>query len=102
VIIVAGWLRVAAADRDRYLSAVAGVAVLARQARGCLDFVQAADPLDPERINIFELWDSDADLARFRDADDLEAPEPDVPEPEVPTVLSAEVHRYRISSVEEP
>jgi quinol monooxygenase YgiN len=102
MIIVAGSLRVAAADRDRYLAAVAGVAVQARRAPGCLGFVQAADPLDPERINIYERWESDADLARFRDADDLDAPEPDVPEPEVPAVLGAEVRRYRISSVEDP
>jgi heme-degrading monooxygenase HmoA len=102
VIIVAGTLHVAAADRDRYLSAVAGVAVLARRAPGCLDFVQAADPLDPERVNIFELWESDADLDRFRSQGDPEVPEPDVPEPAVPPVIAAEVRRYRISSVEEP
>jgi quinol monooxygenase YgiN len=102
VIIVAGTLRVAAADRERYLRAVTGVTVAARRAPGCLDFVQAADPLDPERINIFERWETDADLARFRDSDDLESPEPDVPEPEVPPVLSAEVRRYRIAAVEEP
>jgi quinol monooxygenase YgiN len=102
VIIVAGALFLDAADRDRYLAAVARVTVLARRAPGCLDFVQAADPIDPERITIYERWESDADLARFRDADDLEAPEPDVPEPEVPPVLRAEVRRYRIASVEEP
>ena len=102
MIIVAGTLHVAAADRDRYLSAVAGVAVLARRAPGCLDFVQAADPIDPERINIFERWESDADLDRFRSVGDPEVPEPDAPEPAVPPVIAAEVRRYRISSVEEP
>jgi heme-degrading monooxygenase HmoA len=102
VIIVAGTLRVAAGDRDRYLSAVADVAVRARRAPGCLDFVQAADPLDPERINIFERWESDADLDRFRSVGDPEVPEPDVPEPDVPPVVAAEVRRYRIASVEEP
>jgi quinol monooxygenase YgiN len=97
VIIIAGTLRIAAGDRDRYLAAVADVAVLARRAPGCLDFVQAADPLDPERINIFERWESDADLDRFRRSGDPEAPEPDVP-----PVLAAEVRRYRIASVEQP
>jgi quinol monooxygenase YgiN len=97
VIIVAGWLRVAAGDRDRYLAAVADVARLARLAPGCLDFVQAADPLDPERINVFERWESDADLERFRTSGD-----PDAPEPDLPAVLSAEVRRYRISAVEAP
>jgi quinol monooxygenase YgiN len=97
VIIVAGTLRVAAGDRERYLTAVADVAVQARRAPGCLDFVQAADPLDPERINIYERWESDADLDRFRTSGD-----PDAPEPDVPDVLSAEVRKYRIASIEEP
>ena len=97
MIIVAGTLRVAAGDRERYLTAVADVAVQARRAPGCLDFVQAADPLDPERINIYERWESDADLDRFRTSGD-----PDAPEPDVPDVLSAEVRKYRIASVEEP
>jgi quinol monooxygenase YgiN len=97
VIIVAGTLRIAAADRDRYLRAVEGVTVLARQTPGCLDFVQAADPIDPERINIFERWESDADLDRFRSQGD-----PEVPEPEVPPLIEAEVRRYRIASIEDP
>ena len=97
MIIVAGWLRVAPDDRERYLSAVADVAVQARGAAGCLDFVQAADPLDPERINIFERWGSDEDLQRFRTAGD-----PDAPEPDLPDVLSAEVRKYRIAAVEAP
>ena len=97
MIIVAGWLRVASGDRDGYLAAVADVAVLARRAPGCLDFVQAADPLDPERISIFERWESDEDLQRFRTSGD-----PDAPQPDVPDVLAAEVRKYRIASVEAP
>jgi quinol monooxygenase YgiN len=102
VIIIAGWLRVAAGDRDAYLAAVSDVARLARLAPGCLDFVQAADPLDPERITIYERWESDADLDRFRASGGPEQPEPDVAEPAVPPLLDAEVRRYRISSVEDP
>ncbi|MGY1802297.1 putative quinol monooxygenase [Blastococcus sp. SYSU D00922] len=97
MIIVAGWLRVAAPDRDRYLFAVADVARLARAAPGCLDFTQAADPLDAERITVYERWESDEDLLRFRSSGD-----PDAPQPDVPDVLAAEVRKYRIVSVEEP
>jgi hypothetical protein len=79
---------------------MADVARLARLAPGCLDFVQAADPLDPERIT--EPWESDADLDRFRASGGPEQPEPDVAEPVVPSLLDAEVRRYRISSVEDP
>ena len=95
MIIVAGELRVAAADRDRYLSAVAGVTGQARRAPGCLDFLQAPDPLDAERITIYERWESDEALERFRTSGDTEAPEPDLPE-----VMSAAVRKYRIASVE--
>jgi quinol monooxygenase YgiN len=97
MIIVAGTLHLDAQDRDRYLAAVAGVAPLARVAPGCLDFVQAADPIDPERINIFERWESDAYLERFRASG-----EPGEEEPEVPALRAAHVRKYRIAAVEDP
>ena len=97
MIIIAGWIRVAAGDRDAYLGAVADVARMARLAPGCLDFVQAADPLDPERITIYERWESDEDVERFRTSGD-----PDAPQPEAPEVLDAQVRKYRIASVEAP
>ena len=97
MIIVAGNLRVAAGERDRYLAAVAGVTGLARSAPGCLDFVQAADPLDAERINVFERWESDEDLENFRTSGD-----PTAPVPALPRVLGADVRKYRIASVEAP
>ena len=102
MIIIAGWLRVTPGDRDAYLAAVADVTRLSRLAPGCLDFVQAADPLDPERITIYERWESDADLDRFRASGGAQEPESDVPEPDVPALLDAEVRRYRIASVEDP
>jgi quinol monooxygenase YgiN len=92
VIIVAGSLRVAAADRDRYLAAVAGVAVQARRAPGCLDFVQAADPIDADRIVIFERWTSEAELLAFRDQ-----PAPDDAGDDLPPILGADVRRFEIS-----
>ena len=97
MIIVAGTLHLDAADRDPYLVAVADVARQARSAVGCLDFVQAADPIDPERINIFERWESDADLERFRASG-----EPGEEEPAVPPLRAAHVRKYRIAAVEDP
>ena len=97
MIIIAGTLTVAAEDRDRYLAAVADVAPAARRAPGCLDFVQAPDPLDPERINIFERWESDEDVERFRTSGDADGGDVDLP-----PLLAAEVHKYRIAAVEEP
>ncbi|MBB2941013.1 quinol monooxygenase YgiN [Actinoplanes lutulentus] len=94
MIIVAGELRVAPGDRERYLQAVADVARLARAARGCLDFVQAADPLDDGRINVYERWESDADLEAFRNSGG--------PEIDAPTLISGDVQKYRIAAVEAP
>jgi hypothetical protein len=53
--------------------------------------------VDPWRITIYERWESDEDLERFRTSGD-----PDAPQPDLPDVLSAEVRKYRIASVEEP
>jgi quinol monooxygenase YgiN len=94
LIIIAGTLHVDRSDRDRYLAAVVDVARLARRAPGCFDFTQAPDPLDPERINVYERWESDDHLHRFRTAGG--------PELELPPLRSADVHKYRIACVEEP
>ena len=97
MIIVAGWLRVAADEREAYLAAVSHIAPQAREAPGCLDFVQTADPVDPERIVIYERWESDEDLLAYRSSgsdDDAGAGTPDI--------LGADVAKYRISAVEAP
>lgn len=95
MIIIAGHLTVDPADRDRYLELVADVAPQARKAPGCLDFVQAADPIEPGRINIYERWDSDEDLHRFRTSGGP-------PQAEGPEIHAAEVQKYRIAAVESP
>jgi quinol monooxygenase YgiN len=68
VIIVAGHLTVAAADRDRYVADCAAAVAAARAADGCLDFAVSADAVDPERVNVFERWGSREALRRFRGA----------------------------------
>jgi hypothetical protein len=70
------------------------VARLAHLAPGCLDFVQAPDPLDPTRIHVYEQWESDDHLHRFRTAGG--------PALELPPLRAANVRKYRISSIEEP
>lgn len=94
MIIIAGALYLDPDDRDRYLAAVADVAPRARQAPGCLDFVQAPDTIEPDRINIFEMWESDSAVARFRDSGG--------PQPEVPPLRGADVQKYRVALVEAP
>lgn len=94
MIIIAGTLHVEPSERDRYLAGVVDVARLARAAPGCLDFVQAADQLDPTRINVYERWESDDHLYRFRTTGG--------PPPALPPLQGANVRKYRISSDEEP
>jgi quinol monooxygenase YgiN len=94
VLIIAGRLVVPAADREAFLVANADAVRLAREAPGCLDFVQAADPLDTARINVFERWDCEDDLLAFRGSGQ--------PDPESPPIQSADVKRYVIAAIEDP
>jgi quinol monooxygenase YgiN len=66
MIIVAGALTVDPEGRDAYLEACVSVVEAARREAGCLDFALSADLLEPGRINVYERWDSDEDLRRFR------------------------------------
>jgi hypothetical protein len=51
-------------------------------------------PVEPGRINIYERWESDEDLLRFRT--------PGGPDIETPDILGADVRKYRIAGVEAP
>ena len=94
MLIIAGSLTVDPADRETAL-AINGVTVLkAREAPGCHDFVQVADPVDPSRINIFERWESEDHLVTFRGAGQ--------PAADSPPIQSGNVKRYLISAVEDP
>lgn len=66
MIVVSGRLYVDAAQRHAYLEECREVARLAREAPGCVDFHLSADPLEADRINIFEQWESVADVETFR------------------------------------
>lgn len=94
MIIVSGWLRVDAQAREEYLEGCVPVVEGARRAPGCLDFALSPDLLDPERINVYERWETDEALEAFRGAgpDDGQAQR----------IREAEVRRYRVSSVEAP
>ncbi|MEU7146487.1 antibiotic biosynthesis monooxygenase family protein [Streptomyces sp. NPDC045456] len=94
MIIVSGTLHVAPDAREAYLAGCDAVTEQARKAPGCLDYALTADRLVPDRINVYERWESDADLDMFRGSgSDAE---------QTATILDAEVRRYRISGVEAP
>ncbi len=94
MIIIAGWLAVAPEARDAYLRDCAEAVRLAREAPGCLEYALGADLLDAGRITVYERWESDADLERFRGSGPSDE--------QSAQILDASVARYRISAVEAP
>jgi quinol monooxygenase YgiN len=88
MIIVAGRIYVRPGRREAFIAASLPAVEMARRARGCRDFVVAADPLEDDRVNVYEAWDSEGDLEAFRGegpGDDLSA-----------DIASADVQRYYI------
>ena len=88
MIIVAGHLRVAAADRDAFLARSRHAVELARNAPGCHDFAVSADSADEERVNVYERWADKAALEAFRG---------DGPDDELNAlIISAVVHEFEV------
>lgn len=93
MIIIAGRLVVDADGRDRYLAECVSVVEQARRAPGCLDFAITADSIEPDRINVYERWESDAQLMEFRGSG------PDAGQ--AAQIREAKIHRYLISTTKE-
>ena len=90
MIIVSGKIYVKAGRREAFLAASMEAVMQARRTAGCLDFVVAADPIEPDRVNVYESWQSEAALLVFRGAGpnaDLRA-----------EIVRAEVKRHDVSS----
>lgn len=66
MIVVAGALYVDPAGRQQYLEGCRAVVEQARSTQGCHDFALSPDLVDPRRINVFERWEDDDALQRFR------------------------------------
>lgn len=66
MIIVSGALYVDEAERDAYLRDCREVVVAARQAEGCIDFHLTPDPIELDRINVYEQWESVEAVEAFR------------------------------------
>ncbi len=95
MIVISGPLHVDPTERGEYLARTFDVAVQARRTPGCLDFVQAPDPIDPSRINVYEVWETDDDVQRFRSSGSGV-------EVALPRIVRADVRLYRVASVEAP
>jgi quinol monooxygenase YgiN len=66
VIIIAGYSLTEADQRDAAVAAFADMVERARKHDGCLDLSISADAVDPERINVFELWRDQQSLDAWR------------------------------------
>jgi quinol monooxygenase YgiN len=90
VIIVMGWLRVAAEDRDAYLAGCRPVVEAARAAPGCAEFHLSADPIQVDRINVVERWESVGHVESFRGSGPSDHQQA--------AILDAEVVQYEVSA----
>jgi quinol monooxygenase YgiN len=62
MLIVGGWFEVDPAERDAFITERSEVILRSRAEHGCIEYVIAADPVDPGRAVLFERWASQADL----------------------------------------
>jgi len=65
-ILVSGRIWIVPGRRADFLRRSLAAVVAARQAPGCIDFVVAPDPLDEDRVHVFEEWESADQLYAFR------------------------------------
>jgi quinol monooxygenase YgiN len=90
MVIVSGRIYLAEGRRDAFVDSSLAAVKLARVAPGCRDFVVAPDPLEPDRVNVYEAWESEEQLEAFRGAgpgDDLSA-----------DIVGADVQRHEVVS----
>ena len=66
MIIVSGRLYLRPGTRTQFLAASAEAMAQARTTSGCHDFVVAADPMQADRVNVYEEWATREALERFR------------------------------------
>jgi quinol monooxygenase YgiN len=90
MLIVAGTGHVDPDHRDALLESLAPALRRARTTPGCLDYVVAADPIEPDRVNIYERWESEAHLNAHLSGIAQTAPP-------MSNVRSVAVMRYEIS-----
>jgi quinol monooxygenase YgiN len=58
IVIVQGEFSIDPIERDRFVERSVEAMRSSRQEEGCLEYVIAADPLDPERAVLSERWES--------------------------------------------
>lgn len=92
MLIVSGRLYIAAGRREEFLASSTEAMTQARRTTGCQDFIVAADPIDANRVNIYEEWESEEALSKFRG----EGPGEDLSS----MIVRAEISRHLINEGE--
>jgi quinol monooxygenase YgiN len=94
MVIVAGEFEVDPLEREAFLASRVATMVASRAEEGCLEYTFAADPTTPERVILFERWESqealDAHLRAPRDTATPSGP--------VVAVLSSSLVIYDVAS----
>ncbi|WP_280268755.1 putative quinol monooxygenase [Nocardia wallacei] len=94
MLIIAGHVTVDADRRDEFVAAHQDLVRRAREAPGCLDLAITADPLNPQRVNNFERWESGEHLDAWRAIAD--APDTGIP------ITGDNVLLYTVADVRPP
>lgn len=90
MVIVSGFLRIRPGRRDAFLALSRAPMIEARKVEGCRAFVVAPDPLEDDRVNVYEEWETESALRAFRRGG---------PGPELTALIAgAEVRRHQIAS----
>lgn len=87
-VIVAGWYTVDPSKREDMVEKFKDMMLRARNTPGCLDMAITADPVDSNRINLFEFWRSEKDLNSWRAVSN--APK------KIPRILRVEVQKHTV------
>jgi quinol monooxygenase YgiN len=66
VLIVSGKLYIMTGRRQEFLTLSNEAMLQGRRAPGCRDFTVTADPIEIDRVNVYEEWDSEQSLSDFR------------------------------------
>ena len=62
MVIVGGVFEVEPDQRDAFIAGRMEAMRISRAEKGCLEYTFSADPTDPGRVVLFEIWESQADL----------------------------------------
>ncbi len=98
MVIVQGVFGVKPEEREQFLQGSVDGMRASRLEDGCLEYVLAADPLDPGRVVLSERWESTDHLQRHLQGQSTQRENPPQEGSTRPAPLSMEITLYEIAS----